>query len=367
MSKIYNSVGCLTTLKTHLNQHNINDFNSLQEIIEFQKSYLTNRQQIITRHKNLIEKEKNELKIDFKQLDELIERQKFSIENELNDGINKLKQKINIATTCLPTNKILRFIKISKHWYYKKQIQYSENNFDSRVNKSIKKLTDLRQQKNNRYQFIISHFDDAVKQSCKQVLTELERKKRLIDEVSSFIAGAIGEQSVVKELERLSDDYYLINDFSISFSKPIYNRHENDYIKSIQIDHILISPSGIFLIETKNWSEASLKNLSLRSPVQQIKRTSFVLFKLLNNDITNYQLHLDKHRWGEKKIPMKNLVVLTYSKPKEEFQYVKILTLNELLGYVKYFKPILSNIETQRITDYLLTINNKKTIGINRH
>ena len=142
----------------------------------------------------------------------------------------------------------------------------------------------------------------------------------------------------------------------------IYNRQENDYIKSIQIDHLLVAPSGIFLIETKNWSEKSLKNLSLRSPVQQIKRTNFALFRLLNNEMSNFHLDLDKHHWGDKKISIKNLIVLTNTKPKEEFQYVKILMLNELLSYIYYFKPIFSSIEAQRIAEFLLKINDQKTI-----
>ena len=43
-------------------------------------------------------------------------------------------------------------------------------------------------------------------------------------------------------------------------------------IKSIQIDHILVTNSGIFLIETKNWSEKSLNNPSLRSPCSASKK-----------------------------------------------------------------------------------------------
>jgi hypothetical protein len=160
----------------------------------------------------------------------------------------------------------------------------------------------------------------------------------------------------------MSDEYFLINDFSVYLSPAIYKRQENDCIKSIQIDHLLVAPSGIFLIETKNWSKKSLENLSLRSPVQQIKRTSFVLFKLLNNEMSNSHLRLDKHHWGDKNISIKNLIVLTNTKPKEEFQYVKILTLNELLGYINYFKPIFSSIETQRIAEFLLKINEQKTI-----
>ena len=131
-----------------------------------------------------------------------------------------------------------------------------------------------------------------VNESCLVPLKDLERKKSIIDEVNTSIYGALGEQKVVKELEKLSDEYFLINDFCLSFPKPIYNRRENDYIKSIQIDHILVTLSGVFLIETKNWSEKSLNNPGLRSPVQQIKRTSFVLFKILNEGITNYRLNL---------------------------------------------------------------------------
>jgi hypothetical protein len=367
MCKVYNSIGSLTSLMSHLLQHNIDEFKSLQDILDFQNSYPAYRQQIILDHQNLIEQEKNNLQSDLLQLETTIEEKKIHMENELTLEINKLKERLTILATSTPTNFIHRFTKLLKEWYYKKVIRHDQINFDSKIAKSLKKITDIKQEKNNRYQFIISHFDDAVNQSCAQSLTELERKKRTIEEVNSFIYGALGEQKVVKELENLSDDYFLINDFSISFSTPVYNRQENDYIKSIQIDHILVSSSGIFIIETKNWSEKSLDNLSLRSPVQQIRRTSFVLFKMLNDKITNYNLHLDKHHWGIKKIPMRNLIVLINSKPREEFQYVKVLTLNELLGYVKYFKPIFSNIEAQRITDYLININNQKIIAINRN
>jgi hypothetical protein len=154
----------------------------------------------------------------------------------------------------------------------------------------------------------------------------------------------------------------LINDFAVSFSRAIYNRVENDYIKSIQADHILVGPSGVFLIETKNWSEKSLESLRLRSPVQQIRRTSFVLFKLLNNEISNLRLNMDSHHWGDKKISIRNIIVFTGPKPKEEFQFVKIVNVNELLGYLTYFKPLFSGRETQRIADILLRINENATV-----
>lgn len=79
--------------------------------------------------------------------------------------------------------------------------------------------------------------------------------------------------------------------------------------------------------------------------------------------MSNYYLRLDRHHWGDKKISIKNLIVMINTKPQEEFQFVKVLTLNELLGYINYFKPTFSPNETQRIADFILRINEQKIIA----
>jgi Nuclease-related domain len=359
MCRTYNTIGSLTTLKLHLNNSRIYDFKSLKEVMDFQNSYTTIRLQLIAHHENLIDDEKRILNIDLQQLESTIQIQKQQSEQLLIDEINELKRQLNVSFDSIPLNFFEKIKKKLKLRNYKRKIKQKEENFDIEVTMAISELVGNFNFKNNRYQFIASHVKEAVGQSAQDSLIELDRKKLKIDELNSFIYGALGEQKVVKALEVLSDDYFLINDFKISFSPAIYNRQENDYIKSVQIDHILVAPSGVFLIETKNWSEKSLESLSLRSPVEQIKRASFVLFKILNNEMSNYYLRLDRHHWGNKKIPIKNLIVLTNTKPKEEFQYVKILTLNELVGYVNYFKPIFSNAETKRIAEFLLKVNNK--------
>ena len=357
MCKTYNTIGSLTTLKSHLNNNNIHDFKSLKEVMDFQGSYTSIRQQLVSHHENLIEQEKNLLNISLQQLETEIQTQKQQSEQRLIVDIDKLKQQLSISINNAPPNFFQKIIKNFRHRNYKRKIKQKEQYCDTEVKMAISELLGNYQFKNNRYQFIASNVNEAVRQSAQHPLSELERKKAKIDELNSFIYGALGEQKVVKTLEALSDECFLINDFAVSFSPAIYNRQENDYIKSVQIDHILVAPSGVFLIETKNWSEKSLESLSLRSPVQQIKRTNFVLFKLLNSGIGIYQLHLGRHHWGEKKISIRNLIVFTNTKPKEEFQHVKILTVNELLSYVSYFKPIFSNSETQRIAEFLIIVN----------
>ena len=360
MCKVHNSVGCLTTVKTHLRRHNINDFNSINEVINFQKNFSTLRQQIISKHEQLIENEKITLDAKISQLDNTIKTDKTHFENSFRSEIEELTQKLNNLSSSTGLNLIQRLINFIKRWSLKKKLQGLELNMNNKVSYAVSSLVDQHQYKTNRYQYITSQFRDAVNESCLTDINKLENKQRIIDEVKNSIYGALGEHKVVKELENLSDDNILINDFALSFHPAIYNRQENDYIKSIQIDHLLITPSGIFLIETKNWSEKSLASLDLRSPVQQIKRTNFALFKLLTGDISSDRVKLKHHHWGDRKIPVKNLIVLTNSKPNEEFQYVKVLTVNELLGYVKYFKPVFTNAETEAIATYLLNLNDQK-------
>jgi len=362
MTKIYNTIGSLTTLKSHLAQNNISEFKSLKEVIDFKSSFEISREQLISHHKNLIEEEKKLLNDEMKDLDTAIAIQRLQTEQILKAEIEKLRHQFNTSASNTSANLFNKITRIFRFWYFKRIIKHKENKFESEVNIAIKHLIDDYQKKINRYQIIISNVDEAVKQSVYYSLSELERKKTVIDNLSSFIYGALGEQKVVKTLESLTDDYILINDFSVSFSPGIYNKQDNDYIKSVQIDHILVAPSGIFLIETKNWSEKSLENLSLRSPVQQIKRTGFVLFKLLNNEMNNNHLQLNSHHWGDKKISIKNLIVMINTKPQEEFQYVKVLSLNELPGYLNYFKPTFSINETKRIADFILRINEQKVI-----
>lgn len=364
MCRVYNTIGSLTVVKSKLENNNIRDFKSLRDVIEFQGSYALRKQNLISHHQDLIEQEKANLEKDLQELEISIKWHRQETEQRLTDEINDLNQELNNLLATIPTNIFQKLRSSIRHWKYRKKIKLKHDKFESDVNMSISELVNTYQIKYDRYQILSHNVEEAIRQSVEFPLSELERKKVAIDELNSFIYGALGEQKVVKTLESLSDEYYLVNDFSVYFSPAIYNRLDNEYIKSIQIDHILVGPSGIFLIETKNWSEKSLENISLRSPVKQIKRTSLALFKLLNSEVNKYHLGLGKHHWGEKKISIKNLIVLTNTRPTEEFQYVKILTVSELLGYVNYFKPSLVSGEIQRIAEFLVDINNKKTISI---
>lgn len=362
MCKTYNTVGSLSTLQVKLREQGIKDLKTEKDIAEFQNAYPALRERIMAHHKELLEQEKNALQLELLSLAGRIENQRMERENDLKAEIQSLKERLNSLITNHPTSFFARMKRYYTVHQFLKKLAYRETHFTSIVEDSVRWLMEQHQLKDVRYNYITSNYEWVLRKSCQQEISDMERKKAVIDELRPHLLGAIGEERVVSTLISLPDEYSLINDFCVHFYKPIFYTRERDKIMSIQADHILIGPQGVFLIETKNWSEKSIEDLNLRSPVEQVKRTSYALYKLLHNEVPDYDLNLDKHHWGSKKIPIKNLIVMIHAKPREEFQYVKVLTLNELISYIYYFPPVLSASDIHQITEFLVNSNDNRFI-----
>jgi len=293
MAVIIGEIEPLNRLREILNRNGITRFNSIGEINSFLAGYASEMDGVPEKSKESLDREINELKIKL-------------------DGYSKKRSK-NIFNRAI---------------YYPKVflLRYSKN----KLSKNYSEILTAR-----------------IYESKK----ELEFIRCVVESLYEVIAGAIGENQTVKELEKLSDDCFVINDYSLSFNPPIYNRQSGERIFSIQVDHLLICKAGVFIIETKNWSRESVGSLSLRSPVEQVSRASYALFVLLNSESG---LSIQHHHWGCVKIPIKNIVAMTKYKPKDEFKYVKVLTLNELIGYIQYFDDVFSSEEVKHIVRYLL-------------
>ncbi len=95
----------------------------------------------------------------------------------------------------------------------------------------------------------------------------------------------------------------------------------------------------------------------MRSPIKQIDRSSFALYATLTYS-RELVKKLPNHHWGEKKIPIRKIVVTINHKPKEKFKFVKVATLNELNRHVAYFDPIFDDSEVEIISNYLNKIKN---------
>ena len=116
----------------------------------------------------------------------------------------------------------------------------------------------------------------------------------------------------------------------------------------------MISKAGIFLLETKNWSKHSVESLDLRSPVEQILRNGRAIYLKLREGIKHDLIQLPKHHWGQRKIPVRNIIVMINNKPVGDFEFVKIKQLKELNGYLEYFDPQFTHSEIHAIKDFLI-------------
>ena len=361
MTIVVGQIEPLKRLKKSLNENGISRFNSIGEINTFIKNYESERKEIPKIIENSFDEEINNLQSDLIKCQQIYDNLKVDILNELNHKIKELdeatKQTIDKSNKNL-FNKILYYSRI-------KTLINKKSGLEKNLEEIIREKTRFTEHEVINVKNTLDNYREnrknIISTRCDKSFKELDYTKEVVNQLSTVIAGAIGENSVVNELQKLSDNYYLINNFSIEFNSPIYNKKENDRIFSIQIDHLLICQSGVFLLETKNWSKHSIQNLDFRSPIEQILRTNYALFALLNNESRFNNISLAHHHWGSKKIPIRNIIIMTNEKPKEEFKHVKVLSLSGLNRYIEYFDKIYNEAEVENIFNYLNMKKNSYT------
>ncbi|WP_422350887.1 nuclease-related domain-containing protein [Flagellimonas sp.] len=355
MTQIHGQIESLKRIRETLDQKEFTRFNSTGDIQRFLKNYDNEKEELFFKVEREFDIELDALQEEGFQLQKNYDALKINAEKKLADKIVKLKSKCT-SLSGPAKNAVLELL----NWYrlqillaYKFILEKNQKTIIGLQTNPSKKRLDSTIEIINGY---TTNRQRMISERCAPKFNELEYMKSVCTELMPVIAGAIGENLVAKELERLSDDFVLINDFFLRFERPIYNKKENDRIHSIQIDHLLVTHAGIFIIETKNWSKASIANYDLRSPVKQIERANYALYILLHRDNQQVNSLLKRHPWGHKKIPLRNIVAMINHKPKEKFQYVAIKKLRELNSYINHFEPLFNESEVHQIADYLMKI-----------
>jgi len=156
------------------------------------------------------------------------------------------------------------------------------------------------------------------------ILTQQKFKK-----ADNYMQGIKGEEAVVNALQELDDSWWLINDAKLA------RRHGN-------IDHILLSPKGIFLIETKNYGGSvrcygdnwiklgkrrgrrRSRRFKIRSASRQVKFQASLLRGLLKRKL---------------KLDVSIIPVCVLAHPEVKLQTnkpsVKVLKLKDLVGWLQ--------------------------------
>ena len=348
MARIYGTIESLKSLKSKLEDKGISRFSSVKEIKDFLSNYKSEKQLILDDTSAQLDAEyfKTCKSIELK-LKKKTEINNFK-EESINNKTNEIQLKIDVIQNKKGENLFKKIVSSLKLYFLKKESDHFQKKTTELANSALKNIS---RGIENDQAFIREYETEKpylIEKRAKPKTEKLKYTLSVIENSKNLISGAIGENLVVKEIKKLSDDYVLINDFNLNFSRPIFYKKHNQRIYSIQIDHLLISKAGIFIIETKNWSTSSVESISLRSPIEQIERANFALYIHISKNIT-----LNGHHWGEQQIPIRNLIVMINNKPKGKFKYVKVKLLNEMNDYIKYFEPVLTENQVNRITNIL--------------
>jgi hypothetical protein len=83
-------------------------------------------------------------------------------------------------------------------------------------------------------------------------------------------------------------------------------------------------------------------------------KSGFVDIAVALDAVRANAIRFNKHHWGEKKVSVRNVLAMANAVAKDEFDFVKLLPVNRLNGYIQYFPQIWDKHEVNQIVQWCL-------------
>jgi len=315
-----------------------------------------------------------EIDVIFNDIREQYQEKKPIISHQINVEIDDLQIKIDTAENTLEVQKsqIVKDIEIETETFKKEiddlqaikfNIKHLLNYFFNtlKLRRSIKKLnyleTDTGIEINKRLEgslssleslkYQLNHLENNTDKEIESRLSDLVLQVNKLEEIkkSNEYKGALGELAVIQNLSELTQNYYLFNDLHIELRD--YIKFNGSYLKSAQIDHLVVGPTGVYVIETKNWGEKyiqSVFNDGSYTPYDQIKRSGYLVYRYLNNNKYGGTLQKIHYNLAEDEVKIKSIIAVTGSRiPCEKNGYIKVLSHNSVSRYICNRNQILTD------------------------
>lgn len=172
----------------------------------------------------------------------------------------------------------------------------------------------------------------AIEDRTGKISFSIEIMQKLLS--SPKFAGAIAEIDLINLLSALPNNYIVLNDVKLVANEAI--RFDNVWRETAQIDSLVISPAGIFVIEVKNWSKGFIENNDFYSPYDQVKWHAYLCYKQTG-------------------IKTRSIIAHTGNIPaKPNDSYAKVLHVKDINGYILYFRDqVVSDAMIQKTANQL--------------
>lgn len=181
--------------------------------------------------------------------------------------------------------------------------------------------------------------NDPSAEASRLLASEFNQMESLHEVAKSCEArGAQGELEVIRELCKLPDNFVLLND--VELEAKSFLTHNQKPVQSAQVDHLVVGPTGIFLLETKAWSRSFARSGEAFDPFEQVSRAGLLCHCLLND--------------AGLPAKVRNVVVIRSQLPSSEHRdWVRVVSPERVRSLVTSGRAQLESHDVEEIVGYL--------------
>lgn len=158
----------------------------------------------------------------------------------------------------------------------------------------------------------------------------LARAKEVI--ASKEFAGAVAETELIDELNKLGPYCLVLNDLKLTAHRFI--QYEGEPLRTAQIDTLVLTPAGAFVIEVKNWSAQFARSGAGLDPIKQVGRASYLVY--------------DRLRSAGLNVKVRSIVATNGQLPPGTADKVAVRRISQVRGYIQWFKSAGADVQAMR-------------------
>ena len=185
---------------------------------------------------------------------------------------------------------------------------------------------------------------DGIRKRIKEIKFVLSSNKGLSDENHQLLVGAIGELKTLSALVLLSSSYVVFNNINLDINGYLRYRkygRGHSYIGGAQIDHVVVGPPGVFVVESKLWGLDTINQSVEYTVFEQIYRCKRALGTYLKQEL------------GRSPV-ISQIIVQSGSTKFAGKKQVKVLQPNNLVRYIHSLRRCLQPERIEKIVDTLI-------------
>ncbi|WP_440946430.1 nuclease-related domain-containing protein [Methanosarcina sp. T3] len=296
------------------------------------------------------------LEAEIEKLEKTIESKSLEIEDDISLRVKNLEGEIDkLRSIKFSLSSLFSFLSAKFTLYNKRKLLQNlklnpQKEIDRLLNKEYSELQLL----TKKCTYLENNKNDEVKKRMGPLCESVEYIEKIKN--SPEYSGAVGELKVIKNLQDLPDDYFLLNDLFLELDE--YINFDGSKLRSAQIDHMVVGPTGVFVIETKNWSSKYVQKVFSEdsyTPYDQIRRSSYLAYKYLNS--LKYGNIFEKiyFNLAKNEIKIKSVIAISGADmPHIKGKHTYVVRTNELSSHIRRAPQVFSEEEAHEIAEKLI-------------